>query len=315
MSHEHQVNAMIETIKRRATLPTNQNLFQSSDFCSFLSDELQSNIVAQLMAQHNEHFVVYDDISITAGLDEYDIPHRAIGNKLRDVVWLNSDGSKVSLPYISIEQESNQNGRFFWPAGFTIRGNSIILLPEPTIASTLRVYYFRLPNRLAPLDEGAYVTDVNTGTGVITLDTDVSDYGWTTDTALDVTQTTPPFDAVIDDMFATVIGTTTITVDLADAAEITVGDCICEAGYAFVAQIPQVLYPLLIEAAVLRCLEAKGDPLIEVAAQKYSELSARMFALTAPRIDGQPQKIITSTLADHNTTDLWSGRNRAWWSR
>lgn len=312
---DFQVGSLIETVKRQASVPDNQSLLEDTDVCDFMSDELQSNVLPRIMREQIEHYVVTEDVTTVVGQTAYDVPFRAVGYKLRDIAIVDQNGNVRNLPQMTIDQmvDNNYGFSFFTQqAGFYMQGLKYMLVPTPTVAYTLRLYYYRRPNRMVPASEGAYVTAVDTGTGALTLDTDVSDYGWTTSTKLDFTNTDVPFNAVLDDVVPTAVGTTTITVSLANAAEISVGDCVCLAGFALVPQVPYELVPLLTQAATVKCLESMGDYAgMQAAQSKLGERYNELFALIAPRVDGEPLRIVGgNNLADWNSPYGWPAAQR-----
>ena len=68
-----------------------------------MNEEIGIHVVPMVMRSHEEYFVVDSDTAVCACVRRYKIPYRAIGNKLRDVQYINTDGTSYEMARVSIE--------------------------------------------------------------------------------------------------------------------------------------------------------------------------------------------------------------------
>jgi hypothetical protein len=84
---------LIKSIKLRASIPTSQNRFKNEDFLRFANEELSIALTTSIMKNHEDYFLYSEDVALTPSIRRYQIPYRAIGNKLRDVSFVDSQGN------------------------------------------------------------------------------------------------------------------------------------------------------------------------------------------------------------------------------
>lgn len=287
--------ALIASIKRRAMVPTSQQTFQASDFLAIADEELRSLLLPLLLSAFGEHYVRESDTTLVANQANYRIPSRAVAGKLRDVVYLDANSNRYSLPEVSpdaldeLDTTSSVPPRFYY-----VQNQHVVLVPTPSSASgTLRLRYYCRPGDLVATagTDYAVITSINTGSGAITCTTVPS--GWSTSSSLyDLVRAKPHFDHLAIDLTAT--GVTTgaggnVTVAAASLpSELAVGDQVCVANQSGVPQLPLELHALLAQLCAAKCLEALGDG--EAAERAYS-VASRMRedaqAVLAPRVDGE----------------------------
>ena len=89
MAIDYTTTALVSSIKRRASVPTSQSLFETTDFNAILTDEMQSIIVPIILAEQQDFFVHSQDIAMDGVVKSFDIPSRSIGMKLKDVGFYN----------------------------------------------------------------------------------------------------------------------------------------------------------------------------------------------------------------------------------
>ncbi len=92
---------LIAQIKRRALIPTSQNLFSNSDFIDMLNEELQNRIVTYIMSVREDYLLKYNDILQDGSTKEFTIPYNAIGNKLNSVsLYDNRDPNSFNISHV-----------------------------------------------------------------------------------------------------------------------------------------------------------------------------------------------------------------------
>lgn len=282
---------LIKSVKRRAMIPTNQSTFLPVDILALADDELKDTILPMIMGLQADFFVDYEDFTMEQDVKVYPIPSDAIGMKLKDVVYVDSSGNETNLPMLSDEQVTGYQWEYSTVTGFHIRDNNVVLYPNSNPGMTLRMYYYRRPNKLVENAKGGQVTGVNLETKEITISNVPS--SWTAGTAVCCVAGKPGFRL----RFASqeIVALSSPTIQLEDVSDIEVGDWICLEGETTIAQVPVEAHPVLAQAAAIKCLEALGDRAgMKVAQEKYDRVRENFINMVAPRVDNEPKKIVNN---------------------
>lgn len=144
---------LISAVKRKIAIPINQRTFSEEDILAFANEEMMSNQVPDILMYHEEYFVYSEDITMVPNQTRYPIPERAIGQKLRDLFYVDSNLSLYEMTRISADDKaywqrdsalSNLSQKYY------IEGNDIVLAPKNVSSPTgyLRFSYFLRPNQL-----------------------------------------------------------------------------------------------------------------------------------------------------------------------
>jgi hypothetical protein len=308
------VSNLIASLKRRASIPTRQNLFDDDDFLAFLTEELQTEILPTIIRAREDHYLTYRDFTVIPstvanplgfGLDEFGllpfggtIPitwgqllQRSIGTRIKDIHLINSEGTTTGhIPRITLEDISSGAG----VNGFYYQGNNVVFYPAGNYAGKfIRVWYYRMPNRLVQSSNCAKVLFVNYTTKEITVD-NLPNAAWTLNFQLDIIQSYPGYESILDG--ATVLNQvgTVLTLDNISSS-ISAGDWVSAAGDACVAQIPEPAYPLLSQLGSIKFLEAFGRQVEMQAAQaKYAEMKNQFMNMLQPRVELAKKKLKTN---------------------
>lgn len=293
MAHELTTSDLIDEVKRRASVPTNQSLFQTADFEAFLNDELFNRVVPLIMRTREEYFVNSVDESFVANQSDYKVPNQAIGGKLRDIWLVDSGGNVENIPRLTPEEVSLNYYSNYQGYGFYMKGNNIVIHPTPTTTDrSIRKFYYRRPNNLTST-LGAKVTNVNIGLNEVTVDSAPSSWVAGT-TQVDVQGHDSNFELILESQLISVKSGNVIT--LPDVSTISVGDYIATEDYSVVPMIPAEGFRLLAQAAANRCLEALGDhDAVAVGEKKYEKMEKSFLDTITPRIDGAPKKIVSTS--------------------
>ncbi len=299
MSGYFTTNSLIADIKRRAMIPSAQSTFINADFLSFINTELKIGIVPSVLNVNEEFYVYPEIVALVTDKSSYQIPYRALGGKLRDLFYKDTNGNLFEMSRISPDDKAD-----FQPQGlgsfYYLQGNSVVLVPEvtdQTTGSLVFTFYIR-PNDLVEESRigviTAIATDVGAGTTTYTVATVPT--GMTVNTKLDLLQANPGHKTYKYDVNATSINTTnkTITFSTSDVdSEIMVGDHIAFAGECMIPQCPSDLHSVLSQRVAARCLEALGDTQgLTNANTKLQEMEVKTIALIDHRVSGSPKKIV-----------------------
>jgi hypothetical protein len=151
---------------RRGLIPADQATFTCCDILDIANEELGIHMVPLVLRAHEEYYIRDCDIVSCVCELQYRIPYRAIGNKLRDVQFVNSAGTYFEMTRISIEDRpdcayssySRLNTGFL---AFYVENDEIVLKERPVSTGSFRMSYFIRPNNLVKDDRGAKISAIS----------------------------------------------------------------------------------------------------------------------------------------------------------
>ncbi len=157
-------NDLIETVKLNCSFPIAQNTFSNEDILKFANHELFMSQVPSVLIYHEDYFSYREQITLIANKSRYDIPYRAIGNKVYDVYYksdslVNDDLRKLSFVDAADKAFFQSNkGSLSTPYHFYIESNQIVLCPDigESVSGSLVIVYYLRPNNLV-VDERAAI--------------------------------------------------------------------------------------------------------------------------------------------------------------
>jgi len=290
---------LIRSLKRRALIPTDQSTFSTDDFLEILNEEMDTGVLPYLLEQHEEHLVNY--VELTADVEppfEYEIPYRAIGNKLRDVSLIDSAGNPYELSRASLEEISdyrsfntlNDSGIFY------LENNKIVFMnitANPN--SKIRMYFYLRPSSLVLEKDTGKITSIATGATetVLTIANFPSDFANTP--MFDIVGSKSPNKLKKFDIQAVLVNQNTKSVTVSNdllPQDLVVGDYLCVAEESPFPQIPTELHPILAQRGAVYCLESLGDSEgLNNANRKLQSMEKGVTNLIENRVEGAPQKI------------------------
>lgn len=291
---------LLANVKRRGSLPTNNTLVTTANFISFLSDELNDYIMPLILSVNEEFFVASTDVSVVSGTALYDLPVRAIGLKLRDVVRVNDDGTELTMPRWTREQRTSEYA-YNAKTAFYMQGNQIGVYPSPTENFTMRLYYLRRPNTLVNVEDAAKVSSI--AGNVLTCSNVPSDI--ITGSTVDVINGGIPFNAHFEGV--TVSDRTGFDITLSDVTNIAAGDYVCTATESPIPQVPYEAFGLLEEAVCLKVFEALDDEkAYKIHKRRLEGMEKRFIDTITPRVEGESKKLVSSrSLSNHVSSRGW----------
>src|SRR5690348_4097049 len=99
-------NTLIEAVKRNIAFPIAQATFSEEDILRFADEEMFLEQVPSIMQYHEEYFVFNEEVPLVANQTRYPIPKRAIGMKLRDLFYKDTQGQLVEMSRINPDDKS-----------------------------------------------------------------------------------------------------------------------------------------------------------------------------------------------------------------
>jgi hypothetical protein len=283
-----QSSELIESVQRRANIPSSQVTFTDEDFLGFANEEIQNTIVPLILAMHEEYLVYTATTPLVQGQLAYAIPPRAIGSKLRSLRL--SVGGQLH-PMARIQPE---NRGYALDNQYYLQNTNIMLPPTSVLQGTLVMDYFLRPNQLVMDSHIGIVTAIDAGTITVTGTPDFALV------PLDILEATGGHRLKGMDItpltFApnSVQNITTLTFNPTDLpADIAIGDHLALAGQCMIPQIPDEMHSLIAQRVACRCLESLGDQTgLELANAKLKEIEGRITNLIDNRVESSPKKIL-----------------------
>lgn len=278
---DYSTTALLAKAKLWGAVPTGQPAFSNANILDIMTDELITNISPFVIQFREENFVASKDFTIASGTSEYAIPSRATGGVLREVKLIDSEDNEVDIPRIN--PQFMQNHDF----GFYLKGTKLVLIEPGNYTSyTLRMYYYLRPSTLKATSDCATVATV----GTTTFTVNAIPSGWTSGDTVDIVRAIPPFDLLSQDITATWAGTTVTPSTMPTG--LAVGDYLCQAEETPIPKIPVEVFPLLVQATVVRFMEILADNKgMKLAMDKYEQVKKSVTELLSPRVVGEVKKI------------------------
>lgn len=154
---------IIASVKRKIAVPISQNLFSEDDLLAFANEEMLVAQVPSVLQWHEEYYVYAEEIQLESGRNRYPIPSRAIGMRLRDVMWKDQTGNLFEMTRIDASDKAfyQQNvGANTAIHKFYLENNDVVLTPV-TVANpngSLVFYFFLRPNTLVRDSRAAIIS-------------------------------------------------------------------------------------------------------------------------------------------------------------
>lgn len=174
-------NDLIETIKLNSSFPLSQVTYSDEDLLKFANHELFLAQVPSVLQYHQDYFSYRETVPLRRNRNRYDIPYRAIGQKIYDVYYVEPrvlpdnnpplpqivddlhDTHFRKLSFIDAADKAffqfNNNGSNT-PSHYYIEANQIVLTSHvgDTVSGNLVFVYYLRPNNLV-LDNRAAICE------------------------------------------------------------------------------------------------------------------------------------------------------------
>lgn len=156
-------NKLIEAVKRKISMPVYQTTMSEEDILAFANEEMMISQVPSVMEFHEEYFVFSVDIELEQSKNRYQIPDRAVGMKLRDICFVDSNNNIFEMTRILAEDKSFFNRNISNSTNvhkFYLEGNDVVLTPDITSVPNggrLRFFIYLRPNQLVKDERAAVI--------------------------------------------------------------------------------------------------------------------------------------------------------------
>jgi hypothetical protein len=307
------VEKLLKSVKQRAAIPISQSTFTDQDILDFANEEMDIGLVPSILSYQEEYLVRDEDYQILSNVSTYPIPYRAVGNRLRDLSFVNTDGdirlmTRIHLDQIYAYQRDRTTENNYT---YVVKGPYVELVPRVTenAFGSLRMTFYLQPNRLVLPKRVGVITNIDRNTGIITMDKFPE--GMTENTKIDLVQFRAPHTIIDYDVELTQVNPVNFTVAMDPAsipASLTVGDRVCHAGETDIPNVPSDLHVVLAHRTAARCLEAQGDTEgLRNANEKLVEMEMKTGDIINSRVEGSALKVV------NQQSTLRSGRFRRRW--
>lgn len=291
-------DSLIASIKRRALIPSNQSTFTDDDFLAIANEEMNIGMVPSIIQMQQDYLLTTEVVPLLTDESRYKIPSRAIGNKLYDVMYKDTNGNYMEMVRIEKSDLAAYNGpaTIGYTRTFYVENGEIVIYPDVTgtQTGTLEMSFYIRPNQLVSEDRIGVITAINTSTGEISLSALPTVFNLSQ--TYDFIEVTSPHVLLAYDLSPTAINTTTKTITFTPGQlpdDLEVGDHVALANETKIPQIPADLHVVLAHRVATRCLEALGDTQgLQNANAKLVEMETKTNTLINNRVTSAPQKIV-----------------------
>lgn len=287
---------LIKSIKRRAFIPEDQRTYEEDDFLEMINEEINVFGIPQLLSTYEEYLVKFEDDELISDVFSYQIPYRAIGNKLREVSIIDGSDNTYEMSRINIDD------LFDYKKGYTNNGGYVFYLEDnnikfvnevPVSQGKVRKYFYLQPNTLVSSKQVGKIINIDRTSGIITMSNFPDEFS-----------NLPLFDFVghnspnkIYDYDVSSVSVNKNTKSITFAVDsipknLIVGDYVCKKQETPVPQLPLELHPILAQRVAIACLEGLGDTEgAQVASNKLIKMEESIIPIINNRVEGAPQKI------------------------
>jgi len=301
---------LLADVRRSGMLPDSApSGVSDDDILAHANKELQARLLPLVNSVREEFYVQTETQALVAGQQFYRIPGRSIGNRLRDVLIQQSDGTLTNLvrlaPEAYAELQTTVPGPYPW--AFYLESDSVMLVPTPSTsgsASLLFKYLIR-PNRLRTDDPAhtpriSSISSPSSGTTRVTL---AHNTNFGTSDALDIVSAKPPFRTVMIGVTPTASGSNFFDVPSSSLpSDFTTANfgggtgkgAVCSlAETSSVVQLPPEMHNLLYQRTLCRVLQSIGDlEALQAAEANAQQMERDAVGLIANRTEGEPKKVV-----------------------
>ncbi|WP_448191257.1 hypothetical protein [Azospirillum sp. sgz301742] len=281
----------VASITSRGLFPKSQQTFSDGDILRFANEELINDVIPLIVKFNEEYFTREIAIPFEEGKVRYRIPPRAMGQKLRDVYWTDSEGNPQPLSKVNREEAYTFPTEASRPLGYYLEGNDIRLVPYRLARpqGSLVVVINMRPSRLVPANRARKVVAVTDST--ITINGVPAHF--LTGQRIDVVSQYDGGEVKQFDLQIAGITAQTLVFNACSITDVEVGDWIVLADETPVLQTPAELYPYLLELTSIRILQALGNAqAVQTKMAALPTMRSSLANVIENRVQGDPTKIV-----------------------
>jgi hypothetical protein len=136
-----------------------------------MDEEMSIHVVPTVLRAHEEYYVVDADVALCACVINYKIPYRAVGNKLRDVQYVNNAGVHFEMTRVSIEDRPDCQTKYYNNnmMSFYMQNDEVVLMDKPPVCGSLRMSYYLRPNEMVKDNRAGKITAISNEQACVTI--------------------------------------------------------------------------------------------------------------------------------------------------
>lgn len=162
---------LIEKVKLQGMIPeASGKTFSEENILSLAKDEIDIGLVPDILTYFESYFLYLEDIPLVSNQASYDIPYRAIGLRLQDVVFKDSSNNMYEMARVQPDERiffQFSQGNFNNTYRFYVENNSIVLIPGVGTANgSLEMNYYMSPNKLVKNERAAIANTLTFNTTI-----------------------------------------------------------------------------------------------------------------------------------------------------
>jgi len=303
------VDNLVTSVKARASVPESDGTITSEDLIRFANEDLDENIIPLILSTREEYYLTYEDYNVENGQQEYDIPYRAIGMRIRAIKTVVDGKEGRVLSHIPLELVDNNDGiqDYDIDRGFYLRNDKIVFITplySGGSGGSFRVYFYLRPNDLVLTSRVGTIESIDTSTNTLTVTSFPSVIN--DNSEVDFIQSTPNHRTYSYDIQVSSVSAATRQITVASLpSSLQVGDYICLAGETPTPQMPVDIIPVLEQAVVCKVLESIGDTVgLKNATSRLEKLEKRLMSVLDSRVESPGRKAV-------NPNSLLAGRKKS----
>lgn len=260
MALSYTSDELIESVLNLYTLPgTNPEGGTDADILRHLSEAMKSRLIPDIIRLREDFLVVTTRHTLSS--NKLRIPKRAIGNRIRDIVYWDGSSVRKQLNFIDRSRltDYTTGESAGVPDGVFLEGNFIRFVPDTTYTCQVEVSFYFRPGDLVVESSAAQITSVNTSTKTITCSGGypTTPTNWTGTMTFDIHSKESGAEIKVwsesgtissnDITFTNAIDGSTYGTELVE-----VGDWVCLENEAVIPAVPREVHPILVELAALQ---------------------------------------------------------------
>jgi hypothetical protein len=308
---------LINSIKVRTLAPISQVTFSDDNILMFANEQVMTSLVPLIMGVREDFMSRFIDYPLVANQEFYLVPERCVGDSLKDVIYIDSNGGLTPLPRYDSYDLPVFGLQGMMPYGFYMNGDYVGIMPsQNSPTGKLRLWYYTAANKIVPTIQCAKITSVTVSGNntVYAVNNDISGLA-AVGSLVDCVAGRSPFVNRVENATVVAIDASSITVATSDLVNIagvanpSVGDYWCVAQTTPIPQLPKEFHPVLAQEVAVRLMEGLADEQKMAAANAtLTQMKQAMFNLITPRVENAPEQFTNrNSLAAFSGTGWPSG--------